>query len=114
MKGLNIVLAVLMVLAIAAAGCGAKKAASSSAAIEQANTMQTVDAKVDYLVGQAKSFYSSKEFQGAVDIAQYVLRYLDSESTAAKDLIEKAKQQLTAQAESMMKEAKTAVSGFGK
>ena len=101
----------LMVLCLSVSmvlvGCGPEKAESSSAAIQEAKTMQTQQEKVDYLVGQAKAFYSSKEFQGAVDVAQYVLTYLDKDSTQAKDILEKAKvdlqKQLSQKAEDLKK-----------
>jgi hypothetical protein len=103
-----------IMLSFAVAGCGAQKAESSRAAIDTAKAMQTVQEKTDYLVSQAKAFYNSKDFQGAVDIAQHVLRYLDKDSQAAKDLLEKAKQQLTAQAQGMMDQAKKDFKGIGK
>jgi len=93
-------------LSLAVAGCGAQKAESGTAAIAATKTMQTIPEKTDYLVSQAKAFYNSKDFQGAVDIAQYILRYLDKDSTAAKDLLAKAKEQLTAQAQGMLDQAK--------
>ncbi|MBN3037947.1 MAG: hypothetical protein JW869_00855 [Candidatus Omnitrophica bacterium] len=96
------------------AGCGAKKAESSKAAIEQAKTMETVEQKADYLIGQAKAFYSSKEFQDAIDVAQYILRYLDKDSQEAKDLVNKAKDALAAQAQKVMEDAKKGLSEFGK
>ena len=79
------------------AGC-AKKSASASEAIQNSQALKTVQEKVDYLVQQADAFYNSKEFQQAVETAQYVLSNLDKNSQAAKDLIEKAKTQLQAAA----------------
>jgi hypothetical protein len=111
---LTVTVLCITVTGLMIAGCGAKKADSSSQAINEAKAMQTTQEKVDYLVGQAKAFYNSKEFQGSIDIAQYILRYLDKDSQAAKDLIQKAKDQLTAQAQSMVDEAKKGLSGFGK
>ena len=73
----------IVVICIAAsslliAGCGANKTESSRAAITEAKTLATAQEKVDYLVGQAKAFYNSQEFQGTVDphtpIAQGWLR----------------------------------------
>jgi len=87
-------------------GCGASKAESSKDAIETAKAMETVQQKTDYLVSQAKAFYNSKEFQDAVDTAQYVLRYLDRDSQAAKDLLQKAKDELLAQAKTATEGAK--------
>lgn len=80
------------------AGC-TKKAASASEAIQNSQSMQTVQEKADYLIKQAEAFYSSKEFQEAIKAAQYVLSNLDKDSQQAKSLIEKAKAQLQAAAE---------------
>ena len=88
-------------------GCGAKKAASSNEAIELSKTMQTVEQKANYLLGQAKTFYNSKDFQQAVNVAQYVLSYVDKNSTEAQSLLEKAKAQLTALAQQKAAELKS-------
>jgi hypothetical protein len=106
MKKPFILFILCMILSFVVAGCGAQKAETSRAAIDATKAMQTVQEKTDYLVSQAKAFYNSKDFQGAVDIAQYVLRYLDKDSQAAKDLLTKAKDQLTAQAQGMLDQAK--------
>ena len=97
MKIFLLITVVCLVLVWGLTGCG-KKAASGSEAIEASKTMQTVEQKVSYLVGQAQTLYNSKEFQEAVNLAQYVLTYLDKESQQAKDLLEKAKQALVAKA----------------
>ena len=76
-------------------GC-TQKVASVSEAINNAQALKTVQEKADYLVKQAEAFYNSKEFQQAIQIAQYVLNNVDRNSQAAKDLIEKAKAQLQA------------------
>ena len=72
----------------------AKKAASAGEAIQSSQSLKTVEEKVNYLMKQAEAFYSSKEFQQAVDIAQYVLTNLDKDSQSAKSLIERAKNEL--------------------
>lgn len=95
-------------------GCGPKKAASSNAAIEESKTMQTAQEKVNYLVGQAKAFYNSKDLQSSIDIAQYVISYLDRDSKAAKDIIEKAKNELAALASKKVEDLKGQMKGFGK
>ncbi len=77
------------------AGC-TKKSGSPSEAIQNSGSLKTVQEKVNYLIGQAQAFYNSKEYQKAVETAQYVLDKLDNTSQAAKDLIEKAKSQLQA------------------
>ncbi len=104
----------VLVFTLVVAGCSGKKAESSKAAISEAKTMQTTEEKVNYLVSQAKSFYNSKKFQDSIDIAQYVLRTLDKDSQAAKDLLQKAKDALKAQVQKVMEDAKGGLAGFGK
>jgi len=105
-KILSFALVVMLSLSLGLMGCGASKAESSKEAIQAAKAMETVKERTDYLVGQAKAFYRSKEFQDAVSTAQYVLRYLDRDSQAAKDLLEKAKEALASQAKSAVGGAK--------
>jgi len=80
------------------AGC-VKKANSVSEAIQNSEALKTIQEKASYLIKQAEIFYNSKEFQQAIQIAQYVLNSVDKNSQAAKDLIEKAKAQLQAVAQ---------------
>jgi hypothetical protein len=97
-KAITFVVAGILIIGFAVYGCTQKKAASSKEAIEASKAMQTVQEKVDYLIGQAKAFYNSKDFQGAMDTAQYVLGYLDKNSQEAKNLLEKTKSELKAAA----------------
>ena len=94
-------------------GCAQQKAASSKEAIDTANAMESVEQKVDYLIKQAKAFYRSKEFQEAVNTAQYILRNLDKDSQIAKDLIQKAKDALAQTAKSAAEDVKKKLPGFG-
>ena len=110
-KNVAAIIVCTLILGIALYGCGAKKADSSRDAISISKTMATTQEKVNYLVSQAKSFYGSKEFQGAVDIAQYVLRYLDSDSAQAKKLLDDAKAALTAEAQKRLEDAKKGIFG---
>ena len=96
------------------AGCGAKKEASPGAAIQKSQSMATTQQKADYLIGQAKAFYNSKQYGDAMSIAQYVVSHVDSNSQAAKSLIEKAKDSLAAQAKVAADNMKKQFSGFGK
>ena len=97
-----------------AAGCaGVEKASSSAEAIEQSQAMQTVDQKVNYLVGQAKAFYNSQDFQETVAIAQHILLYLDKDSQAAKDILDDAKAKLAEQAGTMVDAAKKKLGNLG-
>jgi outer membrane PBP1 activator LpoA protein len=98
-KDLSIIVVFCLVLGLGLVGCAQQKAASSGEAIEASKSMETVEQKVDYLVGQAKVFYNSKDFQQAVDVAQYILRSLDKDSQEAKNLLEKAKEALVAKAQ---------------
>lgn len=80
------------------AGC-TKKSASANDAIQNSASLKTVKEKADYLMGQANAFYNSKEFQQAIQTAQYVLNNFDQNSQAAKNLIEKAKSRLQSSAQ---------------
>lgn len=80
------------------AGC-TKKAGSANEAIQNSQSLKTVEEKANYLIEQAEAFYNSKEFQQAIQTAQHVLSNLDKNSQPAKDLIEKAKAQLQATAQ---------------
>ena len=99
MKNLLIfVIAGVVLFTLAFVGCSKPKASSSNEAINTSKSMETSEQKVSYLIGQAKSFYNSKDFQQAVDTAQHILTYLDKESQEAKDLLTKAKEALVAKA----------------
>jgi len=102
-----------LVFSLVIAGCTQKKAASSQEAIKTSQALETAEEKVDYLVGQAKAFYNSKDFQDAIDVAQHVLRYLDKDSTEAKALLEKAREQLEALAKEAVEDVKKKVGSFG-
>ena len=67
-------------------------------AVKAAGLLNTTKEKVNYLLGQATGFFNSREFKKVVDIAQYILNNLDGESTAAKNLLENAKQSLVSKA----------------
>lgn len=104
----------ILMLALVVAGCGQKKEATSREAINVAKTMETVEQKAEYLIGQAKAFYSSKEFQQAIKIAQYVLVNLDKDSQTSKDIIAKAKEALAVAARAALKDAKKRLGDLGK
>lgn len=96
-KSVTKVLILCLAVSLAVAGCArTEKAESGRQAIEIAKTMDTVQQKTDYLVSQAKAFYNSDEFQNVIDVTQYILRYLDKDSPAARELLDKAQTQLTA------------------
>jgi len=93
-------------------GCSSKPLGSVNEAIQNSQTLKTVQEKADYLVKQAQIFYNSKDFQKAIDTAQYVLNNIDRESDPAKALIEKAKAQLQAAAQKAATDATNKL--FGK
>jgi len=107
-----VMLALGLVFSLTLTGCGTKKAESSKEAIQTAKAMETTEEKVDYLIGQAKAFYNSKEFQNAVDAAQYVLRYLDRDSQEARKLLDDAKAALKAEARKAVEDAKKKLPSF--
>ncbi len=94
-----------MVVGSLVAGC-AQQAKSASEAIEHAKTLPTPQAQADYLVGQARSFLNSKEYQEAMQAVQYVLSSVDSNSKAASDLLEKIQKQLAGDAQKAVGDAK--------
>ncbi len=112
-KTLVLIVCLLCVISFGLVGCGSEKASSPKAAIEHAKTLQTTVEQVNYLISQAQAYYNSKEFQGTVDLAQYVLSYLDSDSQAAKDLVTKAKEAITAAASAAAEAAKSKLGSFG-
>jgi len=104
-KKFVILISLVLIASVGLVGC-AKKAANSAEAIEQTKTMKTVEEKVNYLVGQANAFISSKEFDQAIRTAQYILSNLDKESAAAESIIEKAKAEMAKAAQAAMDDAK--------
>jgi hypothetical protein len=112
-KVLVLVVCLVCIISFSSIGCGPKKASSVQSAVKTAKTMQTVNEKVDYLISQAKAFYNSKDFQGTVDIAQYILSFLDSDSQAAKDLLAKAQQAVTDAAKGAVEDVKGKLGSLG-
>lgn len=94
-----------MVVGSLVAGC-AEQAKSASEAIEHAKTLPTPQAQADYLVGQARSFLSSKNYEQAMQSVQYVLSNIDSKSKAASELMEKIQQLLAGEAQKAVGDAK--------
>ena len=112
-KFFHVMLILVLFLSLVLAGCAQQKAASSKEAIETAKAMETVEQKAAYLIQQAKAFYNSKDFQESVNTAKYILRYVDKDSQAAKDLLQKAKDALASAAKAAVEDAKKKLPGFG-
>jgi len=110
---------IFVVFLVVAIGCQqasptAGASATSGGVIEISKSMPSPQQKIDYLLTQAKSFYESKKFQDAVSTAQYVLSSLDKNSVEAKNLLEKAKQQLQAAVQSRVTDVKKGLEGIVK
>lgn len=112
-KILVFVVCLVCIVSFSMVGCGPQKASSVQDAVRNAKEMQTVDEKINYLISQAKAFYNSKDFQGTVDIAQYILSFLDSDSQGAKDLLEKAKQAIASAAKAAADSVKSKMGSLG-
>jgi hypothetical protein len=84
---------VVILTSFMSVGCQ-QKASNAQSAIDQSKTKGTVEAQVDYLVGQANSFINSKNFDEAIATAQYILSNLDKSSNKAQGIIEQAKAEL--------------------
>ena len=108
-----IAIALVMSSGLLLSGCAQQKAASSKEAIEAAKAIEAVEQKAAYLLNQARAFYNSKEFQEAVNTAQYILSYVDKNSQAARDLLEKAKAALASAAKTAAEDVKKKLPGFG-
>ena len=105
-KTIAVISVAVISLALLALGCGQKKAGSSQEAINTAQAMQTVQQKIDYLIGQAETFYNSKAYPDAVAACQYVLSNLDKESQKALQVLNKAKQEMASSAQKALGDLK--------
>lgn len=100
MKKVTIALLVVCVMvSMSVSGCGPAKAATPKEAIETSKTMDATKARVNYLVAQAKAFYKAKDYKGSIELAKYVINFVDENSTAAQDILKKAQADLKAQME---------------
>ncbi|MCK4995132.1 MAG: hypothetical protein KAS13_08850 [Candidatus Omnitrophica bacterium] len=89
-----------------------KVAKTADEAIKFAKTLEGVQPKKDYLLTQAQSMYDSKELEEVVEIAKYVLEYVDSDGAKAKQLLEKATQDLEALARGGIDQAAKKIEGL--
>lgn len=113
-RALTIAVLVCFAAMFMVTGCGPAKAGSSQEAIQQSQTLQTVKAKADYLIAQAKAFYGTKQYQDVVNLTNYVIQNVDATSAEAKALLEKAKAQVAAEMKKAAEQVKAQFSGFGK
>lgn len=89
-----------------------KVAKTADEAIKFAKTLESVNQKKDYLLAQAQSLYDSEELEEVVQIAKYVLEYVDNDAALAKQLLEKATQDLEAMARGGIDQAAKKIEGF--
>jgi len=115
MKGmLSAVVVAAVACTLVLGGCGQKQAASSSEAIQTSETMKTVQEKADYLVQQAKAFFSEKKYQEAATTLQHVLSNVDANCQPAKDLLEKTMKAMGESARGIVQGVADQLSNFGK
>ena len=113
-KALTIAVLICIAAMFSVTGCGPAKAGSSQDAIQQSQALQTVKAKTDYLIAQAKAFYGTKQYQDVVNLTQYVIQNVDATSQEAKTLLEKAKAEVSAEMKKAAEQVKAQFAGMGK
>ncbi len=106
------ILIIGLVIGFIAFGCG-QRAQNSGEAIELSKVKATVEAQAKYLVQQANGFINSDQFDEAIKTARYVLSNLDSKSTAAQGIIEKAQAELKKIADQKIREIKGKLGSLG-
>jgi hypothetical protein len=72
----------------------------AKAVVDQANAIQDAKAKENFLVTKAKTFMGEKNYESAMQVAQYVLTNVNSKSPDAKKIVEDAKAAIVAYAKS--------------
>ncbi len=107
------IFAIGLIIGLVALGCG-QRVQSSAEAIDLAKAKATVEEQAKFLVQQANSFINGDQFDEAIKTARYVLSNLDSNSTAAQDIIAKAEAELKKIAQAKLDEAKSKLGNFGK
>ena len=91
------VIVLALVCALSLTGCGVRKAASVQDAINKSKTIKTVEKQKEYLIIQAKAFFTDKDFKTSIDISQYILRKVYPEAKEPKALIRKAEDAMVVQ-----------------
>lgn len=81
------------------------KAASVDEAIESSQVIPSVSEKTNYLLSQARLFYQSKDYEGALVLSGYILEKIDKDSLQARRIFEKAQQELLKSAHKKLNEA---------
>jgi len=81
--------------------------ADSAEAIEISKTIEMTQGKVDYLMKQADYMYKSGDFQEVVNVTQYILTHIDSNSEEASKLLDKAKAEILKKVEEGLEKVST-------
>ncbi len=87
---------------------------SAKAAIAQAQTIPVLKDKIDFLAAQAQGFLGQKNYQEAVNVAQFILTKLDANSIQAKSVMDQAKSQIAQAAQGAMGNMMGKLGAFGK
>jgi hypothetical protein len=109
-------LAVMALSGLVLYGCGrggTPPAANSAQAVQTSKTIESKPDQINYLLGQATHFLDSKEYQQALDTANYILTKLDSNSDSAKTVVMKAKSGLQKTAQSAVTDIKKKLGATG-
>lgn len=94
-----------LIIILAGFGCG-RRTHDTSEAIALSKAKTTPEEREKYLVEQANRLIDSKQFVEAIKTAKYVLSHLDSNSAAARNIIEKAQSEAKKLADQKLREVK--------
>lgn len=96
-----------IVFSIVILGCAQQPSTNNSTeAINHAKQLPSVEEQTKYLVKEANAFINNDKFDEAIKTAKHVLAKLDANSSEAKSIVEKAKEELKALAEKKAAEVK--------
>lgn len=87
---------VALIAGLWCAEANAQKSLTVQEVVKNSKVYKTAKEKAQYLFKQAQQYYSSKEYQKAIDTAKYILSNVDNKYQPAQALIEKAQKQLAA------------------
>ena len=110
-----LILFILLAAFAVVGGCGrqTQNSVSSQDAIQVAQNKPSKEEKIKYLAQQAQQFISSKKYDQAVDVAQYILDNLDSRSASALAILEKANDEMQQVAQGAVDDAKKKLNSLG-
>jgi len=91
-KNVTSLVAMALALTLSLMGCAQQpKSANSNDAVQQSKQLKSTEEQVKFLISEANAFINSEKIDEAVKTSQYILSKLDSNSSEAKSILEKAK-----------------------